>query len=257
MDLVLLVQPGILISDGDYLQRMLDFLPADTSWVTRNPEKRSLRSNRGVEVCITFNFWRILDAVQGMGHKTAHSGVVCVLIWAEKLCKDARLLVGGRESSVVQTLLHRVHLVRIVTVLNRAGRVTAVGLAQLAALQLEEALLFSFQILGKIVDQGLQGTVQRQVVKDKEDKEDDLQDQRSNSHPVGTSTNGEQTDEADNEEVASGCSLLQSPRINLALSVNFRVGDVEQVVSIGEVEQIETNGSETQDQRGDAGVRDG
>lgn len=50
--------------------------------------------------------------------------------------------------------------------------------------------------------------------------------------------------------------MLKSTGVGATLGINVGVRDVQQVVSVGEVEQVETNGGKSQDKRSNARVDD-
>ncbi len=75
-----------------------------------------------------------------------------------------------------------------------------------------------------------------------EDEIDDHQNQWPNR-----SFDTEKTDEADNSEVRTGRGLLQRSRVDKALGIDVGVENEEQVVPIGQVDQVKSDGSEAKD----------
>jgi len=82
-----------------------------------------------------------------------------------------------------------------------------------------------------------------------EDEEDDGQDQGSNRR-----LDTEEPDETNQGQVHSSSCLLQSAGVYQALSVGFAVKDKQKVISIGQIDQVQPDCSETEDERRDDGV---
>ena len=87
--------------------------------------------------------------------------------------------------------------------------------------------------------------------KDGEDKEDD----HENDWSWGFMDTKE-TDEADDCQVDTCCGLLQRTRVYQAFGVDIGVVNEEEVVTIGEIDQIQTDCRETKDKRSDDRVSD-
>jgi len=236
-DPVLLVQPGVLVRDGDDARRVLDLLPADAALVARDPEQGGLRGDGRVEVRVALDLGRVRGGLQVVRDEAAEGRVVSVPVRAEEPEDGVRLLLLLRLRSSCQALLDAV------------GR-------GLAALPAEQRLLLHLHVLGNVVDEWIHRLVQRHVVEDGENEEDDHQDQGTKGPVIGSHSDGEQADETAFKEVAASRCLLQSTDVDHALRVDVSVRDVQQVVSVGEVEEIQANGRESENQRRDAGVSD-
>ena len=124
-----------------------------------------------------------------------------------------------------------------------SGDVRVVGLGLLIGVEGgllggEESLFLGLEVLWQVVEERLHGAVHRDVVQDDEDKEDDLQDQRSNSNLVGTGGHGKQTDQADHQQVATNGEMLQTTGVTSTLGVDVGIRHVQEVVPVGEVEEV-------------------
>jgi hypothetical protein len=204
-----------------------------------------------------------LDRVGGRAggwDELAQLMVASVLVRAQELGEEVGLWLWGGE--VGETLLGGVDAVDP-AVAGNAGQgswgrqIIRVGIGDAVALCGEKGFLFSFQVLGQVVEKGLHGAVHCEVVENDEDQEDDHQNQRADGELVGTGAHGEQTDQTDNGQVATDSEVLQTTSVASALGVDACIRHVQHVVPVSKVEQVETNGTETHDEGRDARVGDG
>ena len=79
-----------------------------------------------------------------------------------------------------------------------------------------------------------------------ENREDEVYDHQDQG-TIGL-RDGKQTDQADHGEIDTDCGLLKSARIDKTLRVDIGVEDEKKVVPIGEVDQVQSKGSESKDQ---------
>jgi hypothetical protein len=103
-----------------------------------------------------------------------------------------------------------------------------------------KGLFLCLERLGKAVEERIEGSVEREVVEDGEDQEDDHADQRTWGFG-----NAEEADETNFSQVDSGQGLLECAWVEQALGVDFGVRDEEDVVSVREVKECHADGRET------------
>lgn len=266
MDMVLLIQPRILIRDGDHLARVRDFLRTDAQLVARDPEQRGLRADARMVIGCALDFGRVAGGFVGVGHPAAQLLVAAVLVRAEvadeEVGRARGFTVGGLGGEALLGGVDGFDAVLALVLAWGAGagfvgvRVLA-GVAVVALLAREERLFLGFEVLGQEVDQRGEGAVEREMVDDDEDEEDDHEDQGAECDAAAGCADGEQANQADHQKVAADSDVLQGADERFALRVDVRVGDVQHVVAIGKVEEIETDGCEAHDERSDTRVRDG
>lgn len=121
----------------------------------------------------------------------------------------------------------------------------------------KQVVLLGFQVLGQIVEQGRDGLVERKVVDDGKNAADDHQDHGAQGAFILGSSNGKETNHANDQEIATNGGVLQGARIHHALSIDVRVRHIEHVVSIREIEEIQAESGKTKHQRGDRSICDG
>ena len=91
-----------------------------------------------------------------------------------------------------------------------------------------------------------------------EDDEEDHKDQRTDSLCWGGAhRNAENAEDADFGDVEPNEELLHGAGIHQALGVVAGAGFIEEVVAVGEVEEVEADGGEAEDEGCDDGVGDG
>lgn len=115
----------------------------------------------------------------------------------------------------------------------------------------KQGLLFRLEGLGEVFEKGFEGRVEGKVEEDDEDEEDNHEDDGARC-----GFDAEQADEADDGEVGAGGGLLQSARVDETLGVDAGVDDEQKIVAISEVDEVETNGRETEDKRRDDRIGD-
>ena len=198
-----------------------------------------------------------------MRDELAEGVVVCVFVRAEEFDEEVGFgFVAGGSRRAVHDTLFGVCVGVSVGVCRGRGFCDAVGnwstvlwhVGRPSRLLREEGLLFRLEILWQEVKERLDGLVERKVVDDGEDETDDHEDHRTNSLRRGTGRDSKETDHADHQKIDTNERLLEGTRIHHALGINLHIGDVEHVVSIREVEQIQSDSGEPKDQGGDGGI---
>lgn len=87
------------------------------------------------------------------------------------------------------------------------------------------------------------------------DDEDEVDDHEHDW--AGCGFDAKETNQANDGEIAACGCLLQGARVDEALGVYVCIEDEEKVIAVGQVDEVETNGREAQDKRGNYRVSDG
>lgn len=202
-------------------------------------------------VRISFNDRVVRDFGEAARDKASEGVVVGVEVRAEELGDEVWFLVRGRAEvfgggvdawggEAVVFLVMRPAVVHVATA--RCGA---------AFFGREEGFLFGFQRFGEVSEEGFEGGVEGDVEEDDEDEEDDHEDDGAR---CGSDT--EEPDEADDGEVGACGGLLQRSGVDETFGVDVGVEDEEQVVAIGEVDEVETDSREAKNQGCNDRVRD-
>lgn len=248
-DLVFLVEVGGHVGDGDDLASILHLLSGAAGRVARNPQHRRLRSDARVEISIALHF-RCVQLVRigkVAGNHAPHRRVVGVDVGPQELLEYAGSLMGRHTR--VDTVFRRGCL--LVAVGRRVG---ALAGREIALIRKQTTLLL-LKTLGKVLQKGIESSVQRDVIQSGEDQEDDHQDERSKSTLVAK-LDSEETNETALGNVETNEELLQSTGIDQALGVDVDVVHEEKIVPVGEIEEPHSNGGEQKDERRNAGIAD-
>lgn len=162
-----------------------------------------------------------------MGHELTKGGVVGVDVRGEEFCEHVGLLAGCRSGGGDFTagLLFDVFGAVAGSCFQAAGK----------------GLFLCLKRLGKAVEEWIEGSVERKVVEDGKDQEEDHEDQRTWGFG-----DAEEADETNFSQVDSGQGLLECAWVEQALGVDLGVGDEEDVVSVGEVKESHADGREAQ-----------
>lgn len=165
---------------------------------------------------------------------------------------------------------------RLGTVLLLGAIVEPIALTVLGG---EKTLLLGTNGLGKSLEVRADGAVEVDVVERSDNQHDDHEDQRSKGatrvdvdqigsvrrvgrlairtlHSGAAGRHGEKADEADLSNVQTDKEVLQGARVDTSLGVNVDVVNKEQVVAVGKVEQVQADGREEEDERGNRSVAD-
>lgn len=94
------------------------------------------------------------------------------------------------------------------------------------------------------------------MVKNRKDEEEDHQNKRTESTDGRSGCDSEETNEAQLRNVKTDKQLLQSARVDAAFGVDVSVIDEKQVVTVGEVKEVESDCRKDEDQWCNAGVAD-
>lgn len=263
-DLGILVDEGILVGDGNDAGRVGNLLATDAERVTGNPKERSLCVDGWVEVGIALGLLGIGRNVVRARGIPAQSSVVGVLIRAEELGQEVGLLLSGRRRGLSKTLLSlsgvnctdtAVDVANSIVHRETMAHAISVGfIAILGAVFSQKKLLLVLKVLGKVVQKRLHGAIHGHMVQDGEDEKNDHQSQGTNGNLVIARGHGKQSDQTHNHEVATNSQVLKSTSVGTTLGVNVGVRDVQQVVPVGEVEQVKANCSKAQNERSNAGI---
>lgn len=234
-DLAIGVELSTLISDGDDLAGVGDFLSRDAQRVSWNPQKRRGRSNAWGVVSVLLLLWFVLD-MDVARYKTTHGSVVVVDVRLEKLGNEVRLFVR-RNSEIGAVVSVRAFLVD-------------------HAIIVHQTTFLCFQALWQVVDARLEGRVESTVVDDSEDKEENHENERTDGTLASTTANRKETDDANFRNVDTDEQMTESLGVDTSLGINLSVVDEEEIVAESEVEEIETDGGEEKDQWCDNGIAD-
>lgn len=261
-DVVLLVEVGALVRDGEDLAGVADLFSADAERVARDPDDVELGGDGRVVVGVLFDLGAVHDGI-GLGDDAAESGVVGVDVGTQPLGEEVGALVGSRAGQSGVSVVDDGFLGSLL-----------LGADAVVAIFEQQALFLCTDRLGKCLQVGSNGAVEADVVQCREDQHDNHEDQRAKS-TAGihihirttdavcgslrrtTAGQGEQANEADFGDVESDKDLLQSAGIDGALSVNIHVVDIEHVVAVGAVEEVQANRGEDEDKRRNSSVADG
>ena len=221
-----------------------------------------------MEVGVAFDLRWILGCGVTGGDEFAEGFVVGVDVRAEETGEEIALHWGGSGQVAIAVAVGHALLGgvdgcagAVESVLAGVARrdsegVLGLAVAELGVLLAEEGFFLGFQVLREVVDQGSHCGFQGDVVEDQEDKENNLEDQWADGDLAVGSSDGEQTDQADDEKVAAHGEMLQTLDEDFALRVDVGVGYIEHVVAVGEVEEEQGDTSKAKNQRLDAGVGD-
>ena len=210
---------------------------------------------------------RVLDGIS-LRRNTTERLVVAVDVRAKPLGEEVGSLV--RSGDVER---------RVVAICDRflcallAGSSTIVVSVALAVLGGKETLLLGGDRLGESFQVRGHCTVEADVVQRGEDQHDDHQDKGTKCttgvhlhlgtgisvgrRHCGTATcQCEKANQTNFSDVQANKYLLQCARVDGSLGIDIGVVDEKHVVAEGEVEEVETDGSEQKDQRGNGGVAD-
>lgn len=100
----------------------------------------------------------------------------------------------------------------------------------------EQGLLFDFQRFGEVHQERLQSLVERHV---EEGGADEVEDHEGEGTPCFG--HGKETEQTYDGEVDAGGGLLEGAWVDQALGVDVGVVDVEEVVAIGQIDEIEAD----------------
>ena len=125
----------------------------------------------------------------------------------------------------------------------------AIVVTRLSREKASHGLLFSLKSSGEVVHEGIEGSVEGDVIEDCKDEEDNHEDDGPNR--CGDT---EESDEAELGNVDTSEKVLESTGVYQALGIDVAVGDEENVVSVSGVEQGHSDGRESEDEGSDARV---
>lgn len=104
-------------------------------------------------------------------------------------------------------------------------------------LEREQGFFFHFEGFGEVHQEWFESLVERHVEKRGADKVEEY-----DSKGTPCFGYGEETEEADDGEVDAGGGLLEGAWVDQALGVDVGVVDVQEVVAVGQIDQIEADG---------------
>ena len=169
-----------------------------------------------------------------MWDETTKSGVVRVDVWLQELGKRAWLWV--RRWHVWEALL------RISSLTSWALRMWV--LTDVDGWVWAEGLLLRLERLRKVIEKWVQGAVHCEMEQDGADEANDGDDQRTDGDG-----DSEETNHADLCKVNTSRQVLEGTWVDETLSVNLGVGDEKDVVAVCKIEEENTDGCESEDER--------
>lgn len=123
-----------------------------------------------------------------------------------------------------------------------------------AFLNLEQAETFlSLERLGQVLDERLECAIEGNMIERRENEEKDHHHEWTNG-ARGVEASGKETKQADLSDVETDKQVLQGTWVDGTAGVDTGVVDVKEVVSVGEVEEEDTDGGEDEDEWRNAGV---
>ena len=247
LDLVLLIQVAALIADANDFARHEHLLLGHARGVLGDPEDRGAARHRGWEVGVGGDLVRVLEA-RGLvlGHQVAQSVVVSVDPGLEELDEEVALLLDAGVGTAGHELgeLGLAVLLGFFAVVDGGDVGLGVGTAGVAGLN---QLLLDLETAGEARQKRAQRSVERDVVEEGEDEEHAHED--GGTRGFG---HGEHAHHADLGQVDTEEEVLESSGVEQTTGINVGVGDEQNVVAVGQVEQTQGNGSpEEHDRRND------
>lgn len=211
---ILLIQPGILIRDRGDLGCLLHLQLGDAGLVTRDPEQRRLGRNGWMEVRVLLDLRRISWGLKVVGDETSKCGVGGIFIRAEELEQQVGPGAHGRHRSwswIWVAGLLNVSACAIRAILGMlsflVARSRSHGFGSLARGR-REVDIFRLEILGQIFDQRCQRLIHRHVVQHRKDEEDDHENHRSKRDARARRSDREQTNQAHDRQIATDQQML-------------------------------------------------
>lgn len=238
LNLSIIIDGSALIRNWDDTWRLIDLLSRDSKTISRDPEEWSILLDSWWQVSLSLNFIivKVVWVDQVVWNQATKSSVVGVNMWLQELGDEAWLAVWSRLKLALKDLL--VSWWKWI-------------LALLHIWIWVPALLLDLERSWEAVEQWVQRAVHGEVEEDREDETDDGDDQRTDG-----GRQSKETDHANLGEVYASQDVLQGTWVDETLSVDLGVGDEEDVVTVGEVEEEDANGCEAEDEGCDHGVRD-